>query len=116
MGQVILDEVREAKELLLSELDGFGSTCPECILETVSNLWGSGLSNEGASMSVATYDRDLSDRCWSVRGDSEANLALGLGLPIGIVAHLWTLGSCYVLLAYCAVRTRSTEALEASAR
>jgi hypothetical protein len=45
-GQVVLDEVREAKELLLPELDGFGSTCPECNFETVSNLWRSGLSNE----------------------------------------------------------------------
>ena len=53
-------------------------------------------------MSVATYDRDLIDGCWSVRRDSQANLAL---LPIGIVAHLYLE---YVLLTYVLLASRSS--------
>jgi hypothetical protein len=42
-SQIILDEVREGKQLLLAELDRLGFTCFERIFETCPNLLSGGL-------------------------------------------------------------------------
>jgi hypothetical protein len=47
MSQVILDKVRERKELLLAELDRLCSASPERILQTGSNLRNSSEQRKG---------------------------------------------------------------------